>query len=136
MKIYSGDKLAESVKIGDPLKIIVNIDKQDMYGLRVTDCSVRDGVGIGEQRLLDHNGCPFDQDVSKKPSMCISNLSNNAKIFSFADCRSIRLRWWSNKGNCAVSSSQVSLHHLRILSMQHSIVHADRRQMSQITDMW
>lgn len=63
MKIYSGDKLAESVKIGDPLKIIVNIDKQDMYGLRVTDCSVRDGVGIGEQRLLDHNGCPLDQDI-------------------------------------------------------------------------
>lgn len=65
MKIYSGDKLAESVKIGDPLKIVVNIDKQDMYGLHVTDCSVRDGVGIGEQRLLDHNGCPLDQDVSE-----------------------------------------------------------------------
>jgi hypothetical protein len=62
MKIYSGDKLAESVKIGDPLKIVVNIDEQEKYGLHVTDCSVRDGVGLGEQKLLDNHGCPLDQE--------------------------------------------------------------------------
>lgn len=65
MKIYSGDKLAESVKIGDPLKIVVNIDEQEKYGLHVTDCSVRDGVGLGEQKLLDNHGCPLDQDVRR-----------------------------------------------------------------------
>jgi len=63
MKIYSGDKLAESVKIGDPLKIVVNIDEQEKYGLHVTDCSVRDGIGLGEQKLLDNHGCPLDQDI-------------------------------------------------------------------------
>lgn len=63
MKIYSGEKLAESVQIGDPLKLIVNIDKQELYGLRVTECSVRDGLGWGEQKLIDKGGCPLDQEI-------------------------------------------------------------------------
>lgn len=63
MKIYSGNKLAESVQIGDQLKLIVNIDKQDQYGLHVTDCSVRDGLGWGEQKLIDATGCPLDQEI-------------------------------------------------------------------------
>jgi hypothetical protein len=63
MKIYTGEKLADSVKIGDPLKLIINIDKQDMYGLHITDCLVRDGLGWGEQRLIDKNGCPLDQEI-------------------------------------------------------------------------
>jgi hypothetical protein len=63
MKIYSGDKLAENVKIGDPLKLMINIDKQDSYGLHITDCLVRDGIGWGEQRLIDKDGCPLDQEI-------------------------------------------------------------------------
>lgn len=63
MKIYSGNKLAENVQIGDQLKLIVNIDKQEQYGLHVTDCSVRDGLGWGEQRLIDATGCPLDQEI-------------------------------------------------------------------------
>lgn len=56
MKIFSGEKVAENVKIGDPLKLVVNIDKQDIYGLHVTDCLVRDGLGWGEQKLVNQNG--------------------------------------------------------------------------------
>lgn len=56
MKIYSGDNVAENVKIGDPLKLMVNIDKQDIYGLHVTDCLVRDGLGWGEQKLVNNHG--------------------------------------------------------------------------------
>lgn len=63
MKIYSGEKLAENVKIGDPLKLLINIDKQDSYGLHITDCLVRDGIGWGEQRLIDHDGCPLDPEI-------------------------------------------------------------------------
>lgn len=63
MKIYTGEKLADNVKIGDPLKLIVNIDKQEQYGLHVTDCLVRDGLGWGEQRLIDSQGCPLDQEI-------------------------------------------------------------------------
>lgn len=63
MKIYSGDKLAENVKIGDPLKLKINIDKQESFGLHVTDCLVRDGLGWGEQRLIDDDGCPLDQEI-------------------------------------------------------------------------
>lgn len=56
MKIFSGDNVAENVKIGDPLKLMVNIDKQDVYGLHVTDCLVRDGLGWGEQTLVNNFG--------------------------------------------------------------------------------
>lgn len=63
MKIYSHDKLAENVKIGDPLKLMINIDKQDFYGLHITDCLVRDGIGWGEQRLIDSDGCPLDREI-------------------------------------------------------------------------
>lgn len=63
MKIFRGEKLADSVKIGDPLKLVVNIDKQEQYGLHVTDCLVRDGLGWGEQRLIDKQGCPLDQEI-------------------------------------------------------------------------
>lgn len=56
MKIFSGDNVAENVKIGDPLKLMVTIDKQSVYGLHVTDCLVRDGLGWGEQTLVNNYG--------------------------------------------------------------------------------
>lgn len=44
MKIFSGDPLqkevAENVKIGDPLTLVVSLEEQDAYGIRVTDCLV------------------------------------------------------------------------------------------------
>lgn len=67
MKIFSGDpahkEVAENVKIGDPLTLVVAIDSQNMYGLKVSDCLVRDGLGWGEQRLIDSDGCPVDQEI-------------------------------------------------------------------------
>lgn len=63
MKIFAGGNVAENVKIGDPLKIMVYIDKQDVYGLHVTDCLVRDGLGWGEQRLVNAEGCPMDGEI-------------------------------------------------------------------------
>lgn len=57
MKIYnSQNKIATDVNIGDPLTLVVNIDKQHLYGLHVTDCIVRDGIGWGEQRLVGEDG--------------------------------------------------------------------------------
>lgn len=63
MKIYSGDNVAENVKIGDPLKLSIYIDKQEIYGLHVTDCLVRDGLGWGEQKLINADGCPMDGEI-------------------------------------------------------------------------
>ncbi|XP_050301209.1 cuticlin-4 [Anthonomus grandis grandis] len=67
MKIYSGEPsnhlVAENVKIGDPLSLVVSIDNQDLYGIRVTDCVVKDGLGWGEQKLIDSEGCPTDQEI-------------------------------------------------------------------------
>ncbi|XP_037067907.1 cuticlin-1-like isoform X2 [Pollicipes pollicipes] len=66
MKIYSdvADKaIAETVKIGDPLTLEVSIDEQDIYGLKVVDCMVRDGLGWGQQPLVNSEGCPVDFEI-------------------------------------------------------------------------
>lgn len=52
MKIYSGESIAENVKIGDPLMLKIYIDKQKVYGMHIVDCNVRDGLGWGEQNLV------------------------------------------------------------------------------------
>ncbi|XP_046399228.1 cuticlin-4 isoform X2 [Ischnura elegans] len=33
------------------------------YGIWVTDCLVRDGLGWGEQKLIDSDGCPLDGEI-------------------------------------------------------------------------
>ncbi|KAI4468124.1 hypothetical protein MML48_2g00013716 [Holotrichia oblita] len=67
MKIFSGDpnnkEVAESVKIGDPLSLQVSLDRQETYGIRVTDCLVKDGIGSGEQKLINDRGCPLDSEI-------------------------------------------------------------------------
>ncbi|XP_074107372.1 zona pellucida domain-containing protein piopio [Cotesia typhae] len=67
MKIFSGDPtrhhVAENVKIGDPLTLVISIDKQEMFGLKISDCMVRDGLGWGEQRLINDEGCPIDGEI-------------------------------------------------------------------------
>ncbi|XP_019879499.1 cuticlin-4 [Aethina tumida] len=67
MKIFSGDpterEVAENVKIGDPLTLVVSLDDQETYGIRVTDCLVRDGLGWGEQKLISDDGCPLDSEI-------------------------------------------------------------------------
>lgn len=59
MRIYSNpnDKtLAENVKIGDPLTLEIAIEDQDIYGLKAVNCIVRDGLGWGEQPLINGQG--------------------------------------------------------------------------------
>lgn len=66
MRIYSDPKrkeVAENVKIGDPLTLDITLDQQDVYGLWITDCLVRDGLGWGEQKLIDREGCPLDPEI-------------------------------------------------------------------------
>uniref|UniRef100_A0A1B6CA67 ZP domain-containing protein n=1 Tax=Clastoptera arizonana TaxID=38151 RepID=A0A1B6CA67_9HEMI len=66
MKIFSdvkNNEVAENVKIGEMLTMVIEIDNQNMYGLKITDCSVRDGLGWGEQKLTDFEGCPIDKEI-------------------------------------------------------------------------
>ncbi len=67
MKIYRGEpidgRVAEEVKIGDPLTLVVSIDDQDIYGMHITECMVKDGLGWSEQRLLDEAGCPVEREI-------------------------------------------------------------------------
>jgi len=67
MKIYYGEPgeglVAENVKIGDPLTLVVGIDDQDVYGMHVTECLVRDGLGWSEQNLINIEGCPEDNEI-------------------------------------------------------------------------
>jgi len=54
---------AEVVRIGDPLTLEVAIEEQSTYGLRVVNCDVRDGLGWGQQPLINEHGCPVDQEI-------------------------------------------------------------------------
>lgn len=58
MKIFrSGrDDVAETVKVGDKLIMVIEIDQQDMYGMRITNCVVRDGMNVAEQPLINDVG--------------------------------------------------------------------------------
>lgn len=58
MKIYrkGQSNIAEAVKIGDKLVMVIEIDQQDMYGMRVSNCVVRDGLNMAEQLLIDASG--------------------------------------------------------------------------------
>ncbi|XP_036331484.1 uncharacterized protein LOC118743092 [Rhagoletis pomonella] len=78
MKIYNSEhKIADDVKIGDPLTIVISIDKQELYGLHVTDCIVRDGLGWGEQRLLSEDGCPMDNEIMGQFNYSSDHLAAN-----------------------------------------------------------
>lgn len=60
MKIFSGktvkQDIAENVKIGDPLTMVISINSDNIFGLFITDCLVRDGLGWGDQPLIDKYG--------------------------------------------------------------------------------
>ncbi len=60
MHIYAGELgdhvAAENVKIGDLLTLMVALDKQDVFGLTMADCTVRDGLGWSEQQLFNDQG--------------------------------------------------------------------------------
>ena len=34
-----------------------------MYGMKVTNCLVRDGLNWGEQPLINDDGCPVDREI-------------------------------------------------------------------------
>jgi len=67
MKILVGETnnevVAENVKIGDQLTLAISIDYQDVYGMKVTNCLVRDGLNWGEQPLINDDGCPVDEEI-------------------------------------------------------------------------
>merc|ERR1711923_520219 len=67
MRIFYGEPaeglVAENVKIGDPLALVVSIDDQDIHGMHVTGCSVRDGLGWSDRSLINSEGCPVDDEI-------------------------------------------------------------------------
>ena len=60
MKIFVGEpdqrQVAENVRIGDPLTLVIAIGEQDIYGMHITNCLVRDGLDWGEQKLINEFG--------------------------------------------------------------------------------
>ncbi|XP_038217635.1 uncharacterized protein LOC119836396 [Zerene cesonia] len=67
MKIFKGDpqdkQVASNVRIGDTLTLVVSLEKQRKYGLLVSECSVRDGLGWAEQSLIANDGCPLESEI-------------------------------------------------------------------------
>ena len=60
MKIYhqgtQKEIIADNVKIGDRLTLSISIEQQDIYGMKITNCLVRDGLNWGEQPLINDEG--------------------------------------------------------------------------------
>ncbi|XP_034109524.1 uncharacterized protein LOC117571474 isoform X2 [Drosophila albomicans] len=78
MKIYNDEhKIANDVKIGDPLTIVISIDQQKLYGLHVTDCIVHDGLDWGVQRLVGEDGCPMDNEIMGQFNYTENRLAAN-----------------------------------------------------------
>lgn len=67
MRIFAGEPsdrlVAENVRIGDPLTMVITLDNQEIYGMQITNCLVRDGLGWGEQMLINDQGCPVDYEI-------------------------------------------------------------------------
>lgn len=85
MRIYSAQDLshevaAENVKIGDELHLVISLDDQDVYGMLVTNCLVRDGMNWGEQPLIDDHGCPVDEEIMPEFNYA-SNLTRASVTF-------------------------------------------------------
>ncbi|XP_014262294.1 uncharacterized protein LOC106674207 [Cimex lectularius] len=63
MVIYQGDHVAQNVKIGETLTLMVSIDKQEVYGMRLSHCSVTDATNSASQPLIDDFGCAVDTEI-------------------------------------------------------------------------
>ena len=85
MKIYRGEpvdgRVAESVKIGDPLTMVISIDNQDIYGMHISGCSVRDGLGWSEQGLINDEGF-----VDFNLSILLENICSTYNVLCFVHC--------------------------------------------------
>lgn len=44
------------MRIGDTLTLLVSLEKQRRFGLLVSECAVRDGLGWAEQNLITDDG--------------------------------------------------------------------------------
>ena len=76
MSLYKGTSesrvMADRVMIGDPVALVVNLASQNIYGMIIKDCYVKDGVDMGGvQPLIDSKG------YVKNPS---ENQRNREKI--------------------------------------------------------
>ena len=49
-------QLSSSLPPGDPLTLVVSIDNQNIYGMHISECMVKDGLGWSEQRLINGEG--------------------------------------------------------------------------------
>jgi hypothetical protein len=111
MKIFSGDptykEVAENVKIGDPLTLVITIDEQDTYGIRITDCLVRDGLGLGRAEADQRRGVPARR----------------------RDHGEVRVLGGQDEGVGALPGAQVSLHGVGLLPVQREVVPQGRRRM-------
>jgi hypothetical protein len=56
MVIYQGEHVAQNVKIGEPLRLVVSIDPQQVFAMRLSHCSVTDATNSASQPLIDEEG--------------------------------------------------------------------------------
>ena len=74
-----------------------NLFPQDIYGMHVTQCLVRDGLGWSEQGLINEEGCPQVITISISASSSRASLSSLPSFFTILTTVNIRItRSWAS----------------------------------------
>lgn len=134
MKIFAEDTdteifVAENVKIGDKLKLEIKIEEQPVYGMKVTNCLVRDGLNWAEQPLLNDEGCPVDEEIlgqfKYNKNLTRSTVSFQAHKFPYTSsvyyqCN-VRL-CLKQAGGCSDTVSICSNHFLLLFSYYYRLL--------------
>lgn len=55
------DLTKEVLQVGEPTLLIVKSTLPSTIGWKIVNCSAHDGLGDSSQKLIDENGCPFDE---------------------------------------------------------------------------
>ena len=74
-----------------------NLFPQDIYGMHVTQCLVRDGLGWSEQGLINEEGCPQVITISISASSSRASSSSLPSFFTILTTVNIRItRSWAS----------------------------------------
>ena len=69
--------------LGDPLTMVISIDHQDIYGMHVSECYVRDGLGWSDQGLINDEG---QYICLRFPFSCLFSFNLLTTYFSISGC--------------------------------------------------
>ncbi|XP_014681049.1 PREDICTED: cuticlin-1-like [Priapulus caudatus] len=58
-----GPLVSGAVPLGTTLTFVIDMSISEVYGFTVSSCIARDGMGMGEQMIIDEDGCAVNTDI-------------------------------------------------------------------------